>query len=100
MSPPDLHPWFLILVQRLLEGEKRILRLFGHDPFPGAPPKFIRADWYRYHFTKRGERGWWTRTFVGQYLPAVQLRDESRDHAKSQNEKSGMRHSQRSESDG
>jgi hypothetical protein len=73
MSPPDLHPWIFALVQRLLEGEKRILRLFASNPFPDAPPKFIRADWYRYRFTKSGERGWWTRTYVGEYLPPVTL---------------------------
>jgi hypothetical protein len=74
MSPPDLHPWFLALIQRLLQDDKRILRLFAHNPFPDAPPKFIRADWYRYRFTKLGERGWWTRTFLGEYLPAAALR--------------------------
>ncbi|PYK11185.1 MAG: hypothetical protein DME61_01375 [Verrucomicrobia bacterium] len=73
MSPPDLHPWIFALVQRLLEGEKRILRLFARNPFPNAPPKFIRADWYRYRFTKPGERGWWTRTYVGEYLPPATL---------------------------
>ena len=73
MSPPDLHPWIFALVQRLLEGEKRILRLFARNPFPNAPPKFIRADWYRYRFTKPGERGWWTRTYVDEYLPPVTL---------------------------
>jgi hypothetical protein len=73
MSPADLHPWFLALVQRLLEDEKRIVRLLAHNPFSDAPPKFIRADWYRYHFTNPSERGWWTRAFVGEYLPAVTL---------------------------
>jgi hypothetical protein len=73
MSPPDLHPWFLALVERLLEGDKRILRLFAHNPFSDGPPKFIRADWYRYHFTKPDERGWWKRTFIAEYLPAVTL---------------------------
>src|ERR1044072_6833488 len=63
MSPADLHPWFLTFVQRLLENEKRIVSLLAHNPFPDAPPKFIRADWYRYRFTSPGERGWWTRTF-------------------------------------
>jgi hypothetical protein len=61
-------------VEKLLGGEKRILRLFAHNPFPNAPPKFIRADWYRYHFTKPDERGWWTRTFVAEYLPPMTLR--------------------------
>jgi len=73
MSPADLHPWFLTLVQRLLEDEKRIVRLLAHNPFSDAPPKFIRADCYRYRFTNPGERGWWMRTFVGEYLPAVTL---------------------------
>jgi hypothetical protein len=76
MSPPNLHPWFLAFVQRLLEGDKRIVRLLARNPFADTPPKFIRADWYRYQFTKPGEQGWWKRTFVGQYLPAVTLRNE------------------------
>jgi hypothetical protein len=76
MSPPDLHPWFFALVQRLLENEQRIVRLFAHNPFPDAPPKFVRADWYRYHFTKPGERAWWTRTLVAEYLPAARLEHE------------------------
>jgi hypothetical protein len=84
MSPPDLHPWFLALIQRLLEDEKRILRLFAHNPFPHAPPKFIRADWYRYRFTNPGERGWWNRTFVAEYLPAITLRNASR-HEETEN---------------
>jgi Lipase maturation factor len=74
MSPAELHPWIFVLMQRLLEGEKRILRLFARNPFPNAPPKFIRADWYRYRFTKPGEPGWWTRTFVAEYLPPIALR--------------------------
>jgi hypothetical protein len=60
-------------MERLLEGEKQILRLLGRNPFPKAPPKFIRADWYRYQFTNPGERGWWTRTYLGEYLPPMTL---------------------------
>jgi len=73
MSPPEFHPWIFALVEKLLEGEKRILRLFARNPFPNAPPKFIRADWYRYQFTKPGDRGWWARTYAGEYLPAITL---------------------------
>jgi hypothetical protein len=74
MSPPEFHPWIYTLVQRLLEGEKRIVRLFARNPFPNRPPKFIRADWYRYRFTIPGEPGWWTRTLVAEYLPPITLR--------------------------
>src|SRR5216117_1927183 len=74
MSPPEFHPWIFALVEKLLEGEKRILRLFARNPFPNAPPKFIRADWYRYRFSKPGDRGWWTRTYVGEYVPPIALK--------------------------
>ena len=74
MSPPEFHPWIFVLVEKLLEREKRTLRLFARNPFANAPPKCIRADWYRYHFTKPGERDWWTRTYVGEYLPPMILR--------------------------
>jgi hypothetical protein len=73
MSPPEFHPWIFEFVEKLLEGEKRILRLFAHNPFPNAPPRFIRADWYRYSFTKPGEGSWWTRTYAGEYLPPMAL---------------------------
>jgi hypothetical protein len=73
MSAPEFHPWIFTLVQRLLEREERILRLFARNPFPNAPPKFIRADWYRYQFTKPGDRGWWARTYAGEYLPPITL---------------------------
>jgi len=74
MSPPEFHPWIFALLEKLLEGEKRILRLFARNPFPNAPPKFIRADWYRYRFTKPGDRDWWTRTYVGEYVPPITLK--------------------------
>ena len=73
MSPPEFHPWIFALVEKLLEGEKKILRLFARNPFPNAPPKFIRADWYRYQFTKPGDRGWWVRIYAGEYLPPITL---------------------------
>ena len=77
MSPPEFHPWIFALVQKLLEGEKRILCLFARNSFPKAPPRFIRADWYRYQFTKPGERGWWRRTYTGEYLAPITLNREA-----------------------
>ncbi len=81
MSRPEFHPWIFALVQRLLEGEERILGLIARNPFPNAPPKFIRADWYRYRFTTPGEHGWWTRTYVAEYLPAMALHEHARPQA-------------------
>jgi hypothetical protein len=66
--------WFVDLVMRLLQGEPRVLRLFSYNPFPKAPPKYVRALTYSYTFTHFGGRSWWNREPTGTYLPAVSLR--------------------------
>jgi Lipase maturation factor len=75
MSPYWKHAWFVHLVAKLLEGDRRVLALLAHNPFPDAPPKFIRARWYRYQFAAVGEPKWWKRTLVGNYFDAVSLDD-------------------------
>ena len=66
--------WFVNFMIRLLEGEPSVLKLLESNPFPKAPPKFIRARLYLYHFTKWGEKGWWTREDRGEYFPVVSLK--------------------------
>ncbi len=72
-------PWTVQLVARLLEGSPEVLRLFAKNPFPGAPPHFVRAQLYEYRFTTSDERrasgDWWRRELKGSYLPALSLRD-------------------------
>lgn len=62
---------------RLLEGSPEVLALLGHNPFPGAPPRFIRAVVYDYHFTnfgtKRATGDWWRRELRGLYVPVLSL---------------------------
>lgn len=75
---PDRHlPWVLHLVAKLLSGDPALLGLLAHNPFPGAPPIFIRAELYYYRFTdSRDPSGdWWIRTRVGEYLPPLSLDD-------------------------
>jgi hypothetical protein len=67
------NQWFLNFCVRLLQAEPAVLRLLGSNPFP-APPRYIRARFYRYTFTHVGERGWWTREDRGLYLPPISLR--------------------------
>ena len=76
MSPSWSSPWVFDLVTKLLEGDARIIGLLESDPFPEGPPKYIRADLYRYKFTRPGDPGgnWWTREYAGEYLPATSLR--------------------------
>ncbi|HWO43264.1 MAG TPA: lipase maturation factor family protein [Candidatus Eisenbacteria bacterium] len=71
--------WFERFVARLLEGDRPTLKLLRRNPFPGAPPKFIRARFYLYQYTDREERrksgAWWKRTLIDEYLPPVSRAD-------------------------
>lgn len=67
------NPWFTRLIHRLLEGSPDVLQLLKHNPFPDQPPKLIRAQLYRYHFStseqKKETGDWWVREYVGIYYP-------------------------------
>jgi hypothetical protein len=65
--------WFVNFMARLLEGEPGVLRLLKSNPFPAAPPRYVRGVLYLYHFTRWGERGWWRREERGIYFPAASL---------------------------
>jgi len=72
---PRHERWFLRFVEQLLSGHQPALRLLRTNPFPDRPPRFIRAQFYRYRFTTRQERkqtgAYWERTFIDEYLPPV-----------------------------
>jgi hypothetical protein len=60
--------WFHNFCLRLLEGSPHVLALMAFDPFPDAPPKYVRGVLYRYHY---GRSQWWTRERVGEYSPVL-----------------------------
>ena len=72
------NPWFSQLMLRLLQGTPEVTGLLATDPFPGKPPRLIRAAIYDYHFsdsaTRRETGAVWTRQYLGQYFPTVSLR--------------------------
>lgn len=74
------NPWFINLAQRLLENSKPVLNLLKSNPFPDAPPRFIRSNLYDYHFTSFPERkisnNWWKRSEIGSYLPQASLKEQ------------------------
>lgn len=70
---PGYEAWFIRSVQKLLENDKQTLALIRRNPFPDQPPRSLRATYYRYEFGKG--KTWWKRTRVGEYLPAIALRD-------------------------
>jgi predicted DCC family thiol-disulfide oxidoreductase YuxK len=71
------NPWFVNLCVRLLQGSPEVLALLRTNPFPEAPPRFIRAELYDYHFTNFTERrqtgAWWSRRREREYLPSFSL---------------------------
>ena len=73
------NPWFLNFIVRLLRGSPEVASLLAANPFPNAPPRYIRAQLYDYSFTdwntRRSTGAWWTREFKGTYLPAVSIQD-------------------------
>jgi len=73
LSPDYQRRWFLSLTHKLLQGDAGVLGLFAENPFPAAPPHFIRASFYRYRFAPLGRRETWTRSPAGQYLPPTSL---------------------------
>ncbi len=72
---PARDPWFVAFLTRLAEGSPPVLGLLAENPFPDAPPRFLRARLYDYRFTDletlRNTGRWWRREDLGPYLQAV-----------------------------
>jgi hypothetical protein len=74
LSDYQQEPWIVHLAYKLLRGERGIQRLLANDPFPDAPPRYVRALLYEYRFASDG-RAVWQRQVVGEYLRATSLED-------------------------
>ena len=65
LSPASNARWVEQLLARLHEGRPSVLALFASDPFPGAPPRYLRASIVRYRMgdwrTLRAIGDWWRR---------------------------------------
>ncbi len=71
------NPWFRNFQYRLLQGKREVLALLESNPFPDAPPRYIRAVVYDYRFTnfdtRRSDGTWWRRKPLRLYSPARSL---------------------------
>jgi predicted DCC family thiol-disulfide oxidoreductase YuxK len=72
-------PWFANFMVRLLQGSPEVLALLATNPFPQAPPKYVRAELFDYSFTdfaqRRATGDWWKRQPHGLFFPAISLAD-------------------------
>ncbi|HEY2142868.1 MAG TPA: lipase maturation factor family protein, partial [Candidatus Udaeobacter sp.] len=75
MASPGEYPWTLHFVWKLLHNDPGTLSLLANNPFPNAPPRYIRARLYRYQFAPIGDRAWWKREPIGEWLPALSIDD-------------------------
>ena len=79
LASPRYPPWFANFLVRLLQGSPEVRGLLAKDPFPNAPPKYVRALLFHYSFTdfttRRTTGDWWRRTPQGMYFRAISLED-------------------------
>jgi len=71
------NPWFLHLLERLLDGSPSVLALLEENPFPDGRPRLLRALSDRYTFTTMAERArtgnWWNVEPAAIYCPEISL---------------------------
>jgi predicted DCC family thiol-disulfide oxidoreductase YuxK len=74
------NQWFMNFCYRLLQGKPEVISLLQTNPFPNAPPRYIRALVYDYKFTDGQSRSrdgaWWRREYKGEYCPTISLPSE------------------------
>jgi len=77
MSVPEEYPWTYHLIWKLLHNDAQALSLFKEEPFPGKPPKYVRAVLYQYQFAEPGnkEGSWWNRRRISDWIPAMSADD-------------------------
>jgi len=81
ISPRYAYSWLQAFMLRLLQNDAATLSLLRHNPFSDDPPRYVRAQLYRYRFTTaaelRRDHAWWHRTLEAPYLRPIALTDEA-----------------------
>lgn len=69
--------WLIRLQEQLLKGDAEARGFFRENPFPDAPPRFVRTRSFDYRFTDLSEwrrtGAYWTRSELGPYCPPLTL---------------------------
>lgn len=73
------NAWFANLFVDVLNGSASTAPLFAANPFPDAPPRYLRVRVHRYTMTNRRERreqgAYWNRELIAEWKPIA--RNES-----------------------
>lgn len=73
------NAWFIQLQDGLLRGSTDAAKLYEVNPFPTAPPHFLRSTTWEYRFStpeeKRNGAPFWTRTLSGPFCPTLTLQN-------------------------
>jgi hypothetical protein len=69
------EPWVIRVVDDLLRENRDVTGLFGRDPFAGKPPRFVRAERYRYRFSTANEAPYWQREPIDEFVRPVSTED-------------------------
>jgi hypothetical protein len=69
----ESNAWLVRFLLRLQEGSPPVTKLLAGNPFPDAPPRWIRTNLDDYRFTdlatRRRTGAWWRREPKGLYCP-------------------------------
>ena len=80
LDPQGYRALLESLVEHLLEGTPDVLALLQTNPFPDAPPKYVRLKYFRYFFSSPEERAssgaWWVREPRGDLTQPVSLPEQ------------------------
>jgi hypothetical protein len=72
------QPWLHAFLARVLEGRPEVLGLLASNPFPDAPPRYLRTPQAQYRFAPHGgfwHGQWWVSDPIEDYCPEVELRN-------------------------
>jgi hypothetical protein len=70
--------WYPRFLARVLGGSAPVLGLLRENPFPDAPPRFLRSTVWLYEFSSSAQRRegiWWRRRDPRPFFPTVTLED-------------------------
>ncbi len=69
------EPWVIRVMDDLLRENRDVTSLFARDPFVTRPPRFVRAERYRYRFASGSEPPYWRRERIDDYVRPFSTQD-------------------------